>query len=84
MITTSFGTTPFVNTLITPTAVSSPTWSNPTKLQSQTTFSGKENENVEDWLSLLEVILKLALFQQTNGFELQELILEKVHLNYTL
>ena len=59
MITTSVGTTPVVNTLITPTSVSSPAWLNPTKLQSQTTFSGKENENVEDWLSLLEVNFKV-------------------------
>ena len=60
VITTSVGTTPVVNTLITPTAVSSPAWLNPTKLQSQTTFSGKENENVEDWLSLLEVYFKVS------------------------
>ena len=36
-------------------------WSNSTKLQSQTTFSGKENENVEDWLNLLDVYFKVGI-----------------------
>ena len=39
-------TTPFTTNLITTT--SPETWSKPAKLQSQTTFSGKENENVVD------------------------------------
>ena len=54
----SSSTNPITTSSITTT--SSDTWSKSAKLQSQTTFSGKENENVEDWLCLLEVNFKVS------------------------